>query len=778
MNLSEIRDLGEVEVAGGRRVKFGSRDHIRDIESLIGNVSRVRDKHKRGTSARDSYSRTVSRLKNELQRARSHAEKKRAKKLEECNSLIEGGAFGHLQHIEEDLDLTFAQVKEIITLASDGHLEKTTEKTDGINILFTYNVSEMSLRTARKSSDIVNGGMDAAALAQKFFGRGNIEEAFNTAFDVINKALSTLSNDDLMTVFGQSGETWYSMEIIYTKSPNTVMYDKNVLVIHQSPTFSIGSDGKVERVMDDAGVEILTRSVDKMQKAISAREWRVQGPAWVSLKKLTDGTVAERAISGIESAMADVGCNDENTLLDYLRASVRENVMSLGVSDDIAAMIIERCVEAPGALGIPQIKKVTPKPQQTSVVEFIKDPSNSKDELIKPIERVLHRFSIDVLKGVKSVLLTNDDEVISNLRSKVSKAINVIETSNSSVAMEFLHKELMRIGQVDDICTAIEGVVFQYNGQIYKLTGTFAPVNSLLGLFKFGRKGFPDLKLENRLISESGNAFESVGSITLDEYRRTYPNIRNDLMSIGCSRVEPVGSTGKKTVMGDIDLAVEFKGEKSELFDALVSLLGPESVKRTAFGASIQYPIDPSGSPVQVDIMVGNVDYMSWSRFGTTPDRSHSDYSPIKGAIKNMLMNTILRASAEKSFPGQQSEFDRTRYAVDFDRGLFKITQTKMGKTKPLKDWKTVDRQFISDDPDEIVRIILDDETASSKRFRTFEDVVRSLKMSQNMSGLLDQIFSTFIIEMKEFLATSPSYSGTLDPSSVIEYIEEVISSS
>jgi hypothetical protein len=32
-----------------------------------------------------------------------------------------------------------------------------------------------------------------------------------------------------------------------------------------------------------------------------------------------------------------------------------------------------------------------------------------------------------------------------------------------------------------------EGIVFVYGGNTYKLTGAFAPLNQILGIFKYGR---------------------------------------------------------------------------------------------------------------------------------------------------------------------------------------------------------------------------------------------------------------------------------------------------
>jgi hypothetical protein len=37
----------------------------------------------------------------------------------------------------------------------------------------------------------------------------------------------------------------------------------------------------------------------------------------------------------------------------------------------------------------------------------------------------------------------------------------------------------------DDMIFPAEGVCFNYKGKLYKLTGTFAPVNQILGALKY-----------------------------------------------------------------------------------------------------------------------------------------------------------------------------------------------------------------------------------------------------------------------------------------------------
>jgi hypothetical protein len=45
---------------------------------------------------------------------------------------------------------------------------------------------------------------------------------------------------------------------------------------------------------------------------------------------------------------------------------------------------------------------------------------------------------------------------------------------------------LDRIGGVESIIPT-EGMVFRYKGHTYKLTGTFAAINQLMGIIKYGR---------------------------------------------------------------------------------------------------------------------------------------------------------------------------------------------------------------------------------------------------------------------------------------------------
>ena len=67
-------------------------------------------------------------------------------------------------------------------------------------------------------------------------------------------------------------------------------------------------------------------------------------------------------------------------------------------------------------------------------------------------------------------------------------------------AHHILHQQLKKLKHHDDVDTVVEGFAFQYcpkggDCAMYKFTGNFAPINQLLGLFKYGRGKMPAMRL-------------------------------------------------------------------------------------------------------------------------------------------------------------------------------------------------------------------------------------------------------------------------------------------
>ena len=115
--------------------------------------------------------------------------------------LMEGGVAGHMNHLYDNPELTFREMKKVFLAASNGEL-KGTEKTDGQNLQLSYDIQTSSARAARNKGNIKSGGLDAAALAAKFGGRGALETAFTEAFTAFEEAVGRMSIEEREEIFG------------------------------------------------------------------------------------------------------------------------------------------------------------------------------------------------------------------------------------------------------------------------------------------------------------------------------------------------------------------------------------------------------------------------------------------------------------------------------------------------------------------------------------------------------------------------------------------------
>jgi hypothetical protein len=400
-----------------------------------------------------------------------------------------GGAVGHLQHLYDNRDLTFDEIASILSSAAEGKLEKASEKLDGLNLVFSWDVSNDVLKVARSGSDISRGGMDAESLASKFAGRGNLTDAFNSAFKVLNGSLRTLGDKTKTKVFGPAANRWYSVEVIYTKNPNVINYDSNNVVFHGWPVFDAKS-GNVEMTEDDAGgVDILTSNVERMQAAVAERGWKIQGPALARMKKLSDDTIVDSTISKIFNELNETGLDGSATMRDYIEVKTRFDVEALGLSAEIVQMVVQRCMGEVGSPTLIDIKKMVDKSDHGLISDFVKSCPVRMKSYIKPIELAINDFAVELLKGLQSTLIDDTEEEIVRLRAEISKAISAIESSGDENAMGILNVQMQKLKSLENITSPVEGVVFIYKGNAYKFTGSFAAANQILGLFKYGRKG-------------------------------------------------------------------------------------------------------------------------------------------------------------------------------------------------------------------------------------------------------------------------------------------------
>ena len=71
------------------------------------------------------------------------------------------------------------------------------------------------------------------------------------------------------------------------------------------------------------------------------------------------------------------------------------------------------------------------------------------------------------------------------MKQKFVSVASQVRSGGNPTQIQKLKSELERLNKLGGIekIVASEGLVFVYNGKTYKLTGTFAPLNQILGIF-------------------------------------------------------------------------------------------------------------------------------------------------------------------------------------------------------------------------------------------------------------------------------------------------------
>ena len=410
--------------------------------------------------------------------------------LKEEKLIQEGGAAGHMQHPFDDMGLTFGDLKEMFKIGLSGKITTVgapTEKLDGQNLFVTFKKGK--LYAARNKGDIKTGGMDYKSIASKFAGRGEIEEAFTFAFRDLQSAVQKLTEKQQMMIF-KNGSVWMNLEVMYPKSSNVINYDGAYIVFHGSAAYN--AEG--EKTKDYPKYADMLAGMIKQVNANTQKTFSIEKPKALTVGKSKGYREKIQSLTSELTALQNqMGCKDDDTLAVW-----HQRWWEKFITDELENKGLR--IEPDSFKGLVKrwafYDKTFPLNSRTlpgaGLLEWAKDIERTtlKDQLkknIRPFEDIILKFGAEVLKNVSDVMSLNPDAATQQIKSDVKNAINTLSTSNDIKDLEVLKTQLSRIeaaGGIDAI-VPLEGIVFNFKGKTYKLTGTFAPVNQLLGYLKF-----------------------------------------------------------------------------------------------------------------------------------------------------------------------------------------------------------------------------------------------------------------------------------------------------
>ena len=140
---------------------------------------------------------------------------------------------------------------------------------------------------------------------------------------------------------------------------------------------------------------------------------------------------------------------------------------------------------------IVKIKKQINNPEFLDWVSTFdkKDFKQYQKDNIQPFESIFLKLGAEIMKNASNFLAANPAKSVQAIRKDIAQVIRDLRSTGDISKMGLLRTQLERIKRLGGFekIVPVEGIVFTYGGNTYKLTGAFAPINQILGTLKYSR---------------------------------------------------------------------------------------------------------------------------------------------------------------------------------------------------------------------------------------------------------------------------------------------------
>lgn len=413
--------------------------------------------------------------------------------IKESVLLKEGGAAGHMAHPYDDHGLTFNEMKELIARALEGQLdieEAVTEKTDGQNLQVTWKNGQVGFA---RNKGTIKTPLTTDELISKFEGRGDISDAFKEAGQDLQAAFGKIDAAKLNEIF-KNGRVFANMEIIYPATKNIINYDKAHIQFHNLVEY----DENANKIQTDMTGGVLIQKIIEDANSHMQNTFSFIPPQKIKLGRIADFEDQQAALfAEVDQLKNQFGLKETDLISEYHRAwwrdIIKTKAQELGyeLSDDLKDILVDRWAFNDKSTSIVAVKKQIENPEFMEWVDSFdkKDFKSYQKQNMEPFESIFLRLGALVLSNVSQVLAADPSKSTQEIKRDIATLMKQVQQSKDLAILKKVEYQLKRIEKLGGFekIVPIEGIVFTFKGNTYKLTGAFAPVNQLIGILKFGR---------------------------------------------------------------------------------------------------------------------------------------------------------------------------------------------------------------------------------------------------------------------------------------------------
>ena len=333
--------------------------------------------------------------------------------------------------------------------------------------------------------------MDLQTFKQKFDGHASamVEETFKFAAEDLANALIKLPTKVQEETF-ENGLNWMNMELIYSKNPNVIYYDRDIIQFHGIKK----TDGNGNIIGEDnKPASVIAKALESV-KANVGKTFTIIPPQIIKLgKDLNFEENKNKFIKQVEALRDRYNLTDADEVSRYhemwWRETIDSNFPDL-TQDHKEGLLLRWAYGDKKTLNLRSLDKELGKDKAAIIKKFDKeDVAKKYKENIRPFEDLFLELGSIILKNASNFVAASPDAEMQRLHNQIRTEADKIKKGGSIDQIQKVEAELARlerIGGIDSIMPT-EGIVFVYKGKTFKLTGTFAAINQLMGIIKYGR---------------------------------------------------------------------------------------------------------------------------------------------------------------------------------------------------------------------------------------------------------------------------------------------------
>lgn len=379
----------------------------------------------------------------------------------------------HIISPQENLDLPIFKLIQMANSLLSGGVSDVEEKLDGQNITLTVINGRLQFfnkgLTPRRLAKAITGEQPGNFLSDmsKYSDPG-LRSTFESVYREIDSIFQ--SNVGLVEKVFKNGNFVIESSVMGPENKNTIAYDKTyfrmiqyVSMYGEHPDYS---------------------SFSNLNKKLSRSSVLNIGNAPI-LKYLGDSSQYD-FIGDITSLAKLHGLTRKNTIgdltLELTESYLKQHTyIPIGLIRD-ASKRLSQCNKS--ALSHRSFSNKS----DWKTFQELEQRNTFAQAAIAPLETIIQRLAYDVFNSYKFELSDNVDGSSNDIKERVSKIIDASNNNNVKASSDTLLKikdTVKRLNQLGLYEKDVEGIVFDYEDQKYKLTGIFTPINKLLGYFHY-----------------------------------------------------------------------------------------------------------------------------------------------------------------------------------------------------------------------------------------------------------------------------------------------------